>query len=152
MKIKKLSSIPTPKSKEVFNMWVDFKAVKEAAPITAVLSHYGIDWLKKQPGGELRGRCPIHGEKGSGGSFHANTSKNNFQCFVPSCGAHGNVLDFVAAMEKCSVRDAALKLQDWFQVAGNAGAGKQAHKEDSAGQGTGAQLAAEKRGERGEPV
>ena len=29
----------------------------------------------------------------------------------------GNVLDFVAAMERCSVRDAALKLQDWFTVA-----------------------------------
>ena len=26
------------------------------------------------------------------------------------------MLDFVAAMERCSVRDAALKLQDWFAV------------------------------------
>jgi DNA primase len=28
----------------------------------------------------------------------------------------GNVLDFVAAMEKCSVRDAAIRLQSWFLV------------------------------------
>ena len=32
-----------------------------------------------------------------------------------------NVLDFVAAMEKCSVRDAALKLQNWFSLAGGPG-------------------------------
>jgi hypothetical protein len=35
---------------------------------------------------------------------------------LPNAGAHGNVLDFVAAMEQCSVRDAALKLRDWFRV------------------------------------
>lgn len=93
-------------------MWVDFNAVKAAVSIEMVLSRYGVDWLRKNPGCELRGRCPIHG--GSGDSFHANTNKNNFQCF--SCQAKGNVLDFVAAKEKCSVRDAGLKLQDWFAI------------------------------------
>src|ERR1051326_4313408 len=124
MKIRNLSSIPTPKTKEVFNMgtWVDFNAVKAAVSIEMVLGRYGVNWLKKNPGGELRGRCPIH--RGKDNSFNANTIKNNFQCFVPSCGAKGNVLDFVAAMEKCSVRDAALKLQDWFQVASNDGGGR----------------------------
>jgi DNA primase len=43
-------------------------------------------------------------------------AKNAFQCFY--CQAHGNVLDFVAAMEKCSVRQAALKLQERFGVSG----------------------------------
>src|SRR5690606_4564281 len=28
----------------------------------------------------------------------------------------GNVLDFISAMENCSLREAALKLQDWFTV------------------------------------
>jgi DNA primase len=40
--------------------------------------------------------------------------KNIFNCFNPKCGAKGNVLDLVAAMEKVSVREAALKLQEWF--------------------------------------
>jgi len=44
------------------------------------------------------------------------TSKNAFNCFSDVCKARGNVLDFVAAMEKCSIRDAALKLQEWFKV------------------------------------
>jgi DNA primase len=39
-------------------------------------------------------------------------SKNVFHCFA--CGASGNVLDFVAAMEQCSIRAAALMLQAWF--------------------------------------
>jgi DNA primase len=39
-------------------------------------------------------------------------AKNLFHCFA--CQAGGNVLDFVAAMEGCSIREAALKLQAWF--------------------------------------
>jgi DNA primase len=92
--------------------WVDFRLVKQTVSMQAVLDHYGINWLRKN-GDELRGRCPIH--KGEGErSFHVNTAKNAFQCF--SCKARGNVLDFVAAMEKCSVRDAAFKLKGWFEV------------------------------------
>jgi DNA primase len=92
--------------------WVDFRLVKQAVSMQAVLDHYGINWLRKNKD-ELRGRCPIH--KGEGErSFHVNTLKNAFQCF--SCKARGNVLDLVAAMEQCSIRDAALKLKAWFQV------------------------------------
>src|SRR4051812_43229598 len=105
--------------------WVDFKTVKQTVPITAVLHRYGVQ-LRSCGKDELRGNCPIHDGKGSD-SFHANTSKNNFQCFTPSCQAKGNVLDLVAALEKCSIRDAALKLQDWFTVAaGNGDAGTSA--------------------------
>lgn len=95
--------------------WVDFKAVKEAVSMQAVLDHYGLSNGLRRNGNELRGRCPIHGGKESE-SFQANTQKNNFNCFTPSCKAHGNVLDFVAAMEKCTVRDAAVKLAEWFSV------------------------------------
>ena len=37
----------------------------------------------------------------------------------------GNVLDFVAAMERCSVHDAAIKLQNWFFVTPTARGQKQ---------------------------
>jgi len=57
----------------------------------------------------------IHQGEGTD-TFHANLEKNVFQCF--SCHAKGNVLDFVVAMEKCTVREAALKMQSWFQVPG----------------------------------
>lgn len=97
--------------------WVDFKTVKQSVPIAAVLQRYGVK-LKASGKHELRGPCPIHGG-GEKDCFHANTEKNNFNCFAPSCQAHGNVLDFVAGMERCTVRDAALRLQDWFVVPTN---------------------------------
>ena len=91
--------------------WVDFKAIKQAVTIVQVLDRYNIK-LKKS-GKELRGRCPIHQGDGKD-TFHVNTEKSAFNCF--SCQAKGNVLDFVAAMEKCSVRYAGLKLTEWFSV------------------------------------
>jgi len=92
--------------------WVDFRVVKEAVPILAVLQRYQVKGLKKS-GEEYRGPCPIH--QGSGQDcFRVNCTKQVFHCF--SCGAKGNVLDFVVAVDGCSIRDAALKLQEWFGV------------------------------------
>ena len=93
--------------------WVDFRTIKAAVTMQMVLDHYGI--TLKLSGQELRGKCPIH--RGSNNKhFTANVSKNVFKCFFADGGAHGNVLDFVAAMERCSVRDAAVKLKDWFRI------------------------------------
>jgi DNA primase len=98
--------------------WVDFKAVKSSVTMQMVLDRYQINWLKKS-GSELRGRCPIH--KGDGpDAFKVSVAKNAFNCF--SCHARGNVLDLVAAMEQCSVRDAGLKLKEWFAVSDDSGA------------------------------
>jgi DNA primase len=92
--------------------WVDFRLVKQAVSMQMVLEHYGINGLRKS-GNELRGACPVHKGEGSR-TFHVNVGKNVFQCF--SCKAGGNVLDLVAAIESCTVREAAFKLQAWFRV------------------------------------
>src|ERR1039457_5080208 len=119
--------------------WVDFKTIKAAVSLRQVLAHHKINLAGG--GKELRGRCPIH--KGEGAeSFHANTEKNAFHCF--SCQAKGNVLDFVAAMEKCSVRDAGLKLQEWFGLAAQQGPQAPASGVSSA-PATGSKLAREER-------
>jgi DNA primase len=90
--------------------WVDFRALKEAVSLEMVLRRYHIPRLRRRRG-QLVGRCPIHrGQRDD--SFRASLSKNAFHCFA--CQASGNVLDFVAAMEKCSLREAALRLQEWF--------------------------------------
>jgi hypothetical protein len=102
---------------------VDFKAVKQAVSVEMVLAYYGV-MLRRIHSPYLRGRCPLpaHASKGSNQSFIVNTEKNAWACHSDSCvasrGGHtgGNVLDFVAAMERCSLRDAALKIQDWFSV------------------------------------
>ncbi|HWS95614.1 MAG TPA: CHC2 zinc finger domain-containing protein [Candidatus Methylomirabilis sp.] len=93
--------------------WVDFRAVKTAVRMEMVLRRYALKGLHRSAEDRVRGRCPIHHGAGEN-AFHVSLSKNVFHCF--SCGAHGNVLDFVARMEKCSIREAALLLQEWFAV------------------------------------
>lgn len=97
--------------------WVDFRAVKEAVSMEAILRYYQVPNLRRHRD-QLQGRCPIHrGQRGD--SFRASLSKNAFQCFA--CQAHGNVMDFVVAMERCSVREAAFKIQEWFGIDGHRG-------------------------------
>ena len=92
--------------------WVDFGAVKQALSLEAVLRHYQVPGLRKHRD-QLVGRCPIHrGQRDD--SFRASLDHNAFHCFA--CQASGNVLDFVAAMEQCSIRQAALRLQRWFSL------------------------------------
>jgi DNA primase len=98
--------------------WVDFSAVKRAVSLEAVLHHYQVPGLCRHRD-QLQGYCPIHdGHRDD--SFRAHLIKNVFHCFA--CHARGNVLDFVAAMEKCSIREAALRLQQWFGVSALVGA------------------------------
>lgn len=93
------------------NWWVDFQAIKESVSLEVLLEHYGVTNLRRRCRDQLEGCCPLHrGERED--AFHASLSKNVFHCFA--CDAKGNVLDFVAAKERCSIREAALKLQAWF--------------------------------------
>ena len=94
--------------------WVDFKVIKEAVDMQMVLDHYGIKGLTKS-GDELARTVPNSQRFATKQNFTVNLRKNAFKCFSKGC-VSGNVLDFVAAMEQCSVRDAALKLQDWFKI------------------------------------
>jgi len=103
--------------------WVDFHAVKQAVTMEMVLARYGVV-LRRVFGNRLRGRCPLptHLSKESTQSFAVETKKNAWACQSNSCvearsgRIGGNVLDFVAAMENCSIREAAIKLRAWFAV------------------------------------
>jgi len=91
--------------------WVDFAELKQTVRLEWVLEHYGITALRRGCRGQYRGRCPIHGGEGRD-AFHVNRAKQVFHCF--SCGAGGTVLDLVAALEGCGLRQAALWLADQF--------------------------------------
>jgi DNA primase len=86
--------------------WVDFAAIKRHVELAPLLQRYQVK-LRRSGKDQYRGCCPIHGGQGPE-AFHANLRQNVFHCF--SCGAGGSVLDFVAAMERCSLRQAALQL------------------------------------------
>lgn len=89
-----------------------------------ILARYGITNMEPLGCRNFRGRrCPI---ANCTGSTSFNVTQHSFRCF--SCQRQGKVLDFVAVMENCSVRDAAIRVARWFSV-GLAGDGPAAsHK------------------------
>ena len=92
--------------------WVDFKEIRLRVSLEDVIyTYYGIDNLKRQ-GKKLVGPCPVHGGD-SPRAFHADLERNLYHCFS-KCKRGGNQLDFVAAKEGISIRDAALRLQAFF--------------------------------------
>ena len=94
--------------------FVDFKAVKAAITMEQVLEHYGLLEKFKRGSDSLSGPCPIH--KGSNPTqFRVSISKNIWNCFS-ECKHGGNVLDFIARMEKVSIHAAALKAIEWFNL------------------------------------
>src|SRR5882672_8382215 len=97
---------------------VNFGAVKQGVAMEAVLRHYQVDDLQGGRRGRYRGRCPIH--RGDGrDAFHVDVTRKIFHCF--SCGAGGDVLDLVALLNQCTLREAALQLKDWFPGAATEG-------------------------------
>jgi len=107
--------------------WVDFRALKQSIGIEAVLEHYGAR-LKRVHDCYLRGRCPLptHSSEQSRESFAVHTAKNVWACQSASCRkarqgrVGGNILDLVAWLEQCSIREAALRLQGWSVPTGTA--------------------------------
>lgn len=103
--------------------WVDFKAVKAAVSMDAVLKRYGVK-VYRANNDHVRGKCPLpsHTSTESKLSFVANITKNVWSCKSASCVAAregdtgGNVLDFVALMEGCSIREAAERLAEWYAI------------------------------------
>ena len=110
--------------------WVSFDEIKKTVSLQMAIDHYGIPLRRVDPN-TLRGQVPAadprieeeqrefhrDAHKGVGGAWACQSQS----CIKSRGRVGGNVLDFVAAMEQCSVRDAAIKLQTWFLVpaAGN---------------------------------
>lgn len=83
----------------------DFAEIKKTTDIAQVVESYGIE-LKPSSRGDLKGLCPFHDD--SKPSMIVTPAKGLFHCM--SCGAAGNVIQFVAKKESLTEREAALKL------------------------------------------
>jgi DNA primase len=92
--------------------YVDFKTVKAAVSILQILDHYQLTDTFKRNGDSLTGPCPLHGGQ-SPTQFRVSLSKNCWNCFS-ECKHGGNILDFVARKENISIRDAAIRISEWF--------------------------------------
>jgi 5S rRNA maturation endonuclease (ribonuclease M5) len=101
----------------------DFKSLKQRIPIDHVLARYGVRLRSVGPH-TLCGRCPLptHTSRQSRQSFSVNLSLRVWSCHSASCIAArggrigGYVIDLVAIMERCGLREAGLRLRDWFSV------------------------------------
>lgn len=91
--------------------YIDFRAIKARVSILDVLNHYDLKSKLKRSGNTLTGTCPVH-QGASGNSFRVSLDKNCFICF--SCKVHGDQLDLVVALEKCSLQEAVHKMEEWL--------------------------------------
>lgn len=98
--------------------WVNFAEIRARVSLDDVLFQlYALPNLTRQ-GDKVIGPCPIHNGDG-GRAFQADLTKKVWHCFA--CKRGGNQIDFVAAKEGCSIRDAGLLLQRRFLASGDGG-------------------------------
>ncbi len=106
--------------------YVDFKALKAAVTVEDVATRYGVG-LRQVNASHKRGKCPLpaHPAGDETESFSINVEKRVWICHSAPCAKGrkgkkgGDVIELVAAMERCTLRDAGLKLAGWFSVAGS---------------------------------
>jgi DNA primase len=99
----------------------DFRSIKQRIPIDGVLARYGVKLRSVGPH-TLCGPCPLptHTSRQSQESFSVNLVRQVWSCHSASCIAArhgrlgGHVIDLVAILEGCSLRQAGIRLQDWF--------------------------------------
>ena len=107
--------------------WVDFRELRQSLSIEQVLTSYHLP-LERVGLHQLRGPCPLptHSSERSRESFSVDTARNVWACHSATCcearqgRVGGNVLDLVACLEGCSLRQAALRLQEEWRGAGMA--------------------------------
>ncbi len=109
--------------------YVDFRAVKQTVTMLQVLDHYGLTERFQRKADSLSGACPLHkGENPT--QFRISVSKNCWNCFG-DCKRGGNVLDFVSLMDGVSVREAAIRMTDWFDLKFDRSGKKDSPKDES---------------------
>ena len=108
-------------AKKEMGDYVDFKLVKAEVSVEAVASRYGVA-LKRTNGSHERGKCPLptHPVGEDANSFSINVAKQVWICHSTPCAKSrrgrrgGDVIELVSVMERCSLRDAGLKLSSWY--------------------------------------
>jgi len=98
----------------VRRVWIDYRKVKDAVSIERVLEKIGHPFTRR-PGRGLESACPVH-RGHNPRQFKVTPSLRGFHCFGKDCGARGNVIDLVAALEGLPFRDAAVKLARDFGI------------------------------------
>lgn len=91
---------------------VYFTQLKRLVTLPMVLAHYGIEL--KQQGQQLYGPCPIHNGSNKR-QFTVKPATSEWHCFG-DCKRGGAMLEFVAAMERVEILQAAQLVARWFAI------------------------------------
>jgi hypothetical protein len=97
----------------------DFRLLKSRVTLPMIFAHIGGLELHQQ-GRELRGICPFCKDqtdkpsngKGRRRAFAVNLEKQTYYCHA--CKKGGDIIKFVAEYDGCTIKDAGLKIQEWF--------------------------------------
>jgi DNA primase len=103
--------------------FIGFDTLKRAVSMIQILDRYGLTERLHRSGDSLSGPCPIHAGHNKT-QFRVSLSKNCWICFG-DCNGGGSIVDFVSRKEGLGIRDAALLIQDWFNVQPPNGNGSQ---------------------------
>lgn len=106
---------------------IDFDLVKASVSMEMLIIYLGLYPIQRK-GSEVRLKCPFHNGK-SDNSMTIYLAEDRFYCF--GCKSNGGVIDFVARFEDCSVKEAALKLDEWFAIKRQIEEGREAAEGDS---------------------
>jgi DNA primase len=104
--------------------YLDFKAIKARVGVGDVLARYGVNLVRVNKT-SFKGTCPLPTHSsGSKNTFFVNEEKSVWYCHSESCKkngnrAGGNVIDFVALMEQCSVYAAGRRIEEMFRANGH---------------------------------
>lgn len=97
----------------------DLATFKARLPLAEIVGRYV---PLRRRGRELWGRCPFHEEKTP--SFHVVEDRGFYHCF--GCGAHGNAIDFVMAVEGLDFAAALRRLAELTGIPAPRTGGRQA--------------------------
>lgn len=101
--------------------FVDFAEIKRSVSLQQVLGRYELLDTLAGAGAQRKGPNPFESVAAGGSKpFAANFDKNVWTLFRSDGQLSGNVIDFVMHREGCSVRQAALKLSEWFGIKSSA--------------------------------
>src|SRR5262249_52521552 len=78
-------------------------------------------------GTQCFGPCPIHGGTNRK-QFVVNPNTNEWKCFSPGHNSGGGTLEFVAEMERTTVRDAGTLVARWFAIGAGSPCNQPAHQ------------------------
>lgn len=101
---------------------LNFEAIKRIPVADVAFGQYHLQLTHKRDYATCKCPLPTHKEGDKSRCFSINKKGNYWRCFSESCNANnagkkgGDVINFVALMERCGAKEAAQRLSRWYGI------------------------------------